>query len=172
MPETVPAPPEGMITLTHGSDAREMRQRGSSIRGVPQPIDGVLVYVEGGWHPVTGFGPSFRRTMVVYYAGSKLPGRTHEGHYTQRVAPERVAVRPELIPQVLAIRANVERSTQEAAARAEQIREERDRLRAERAAQTPTAFRIQVQEELIDGLREQLARAEAHLAELRAEAGE
>jgi hypothetical protein len=100
---TIPAPPEGFITLDTGSAVGEL-PRPTRIRGVAQPMHGVLVWAEGAWKPVVGFRKRFTRSVEVYYAESSKRTASPEGQFMQRLAPERIAVRPELIPQHLHFR--------------------------------------------------------------------
>lgn len=185
MPERIPTPPEGYVTLDHGQPVREL-PRPQSIRGVHQPIPGVLVWAEGEWKPVVGFRGAYRRTVIVDYLGSKVPGAMGgvdgRGQYMQRLATERIAVRPELVPVWMHSRQRdaearergaaieAERAATKAAAAAERAAREA----AREAAMTPEQRLTQVRRELAVGRelavesRAEVERAQQRLADIEA----
>lgn len=189
MPEKVPAPPEGYMTIHTGGALHELPSSGPfrvADRGDMRhrtPIDGVLVYAEGDWRPVTGFRARFRRSVDLDYTDSPLADAQTHRTYQQRVVAERVAVRPDVIPQwigmqerLAADQGRAEQRRREEAERQEQAvaRRQADK-EAERAARlaamTPESRReallaeIDRAEFMVEFSREEAARVAADLAE-------
>lgn len=191
-PPYIPTPPEGYLALAGTSEKRhiEDRNRPPSIRGVRQPLRGVLVYAEREWKPVLGFRGTHGSKIDVGYTESKAPGATGEGVYMQRLPAERIAVDPIAHPKLAAAREDearraaeraefeAGRAEREAALREERARvraEERERARAAEAARTAAMDpherlahvrrRLAVAQEMVLGRRETVEQAQQSLAE-------
>lgn len=186
MPEPfVPTPPEGYVALAHTAEKAQIedRNRPPSVRGVRQPLRGVLVYAEREWKPVVDFRGIHGRKIDVDYAESKAPGATHEGVYMQRLPAERIAIDPIAHPKVVEYR---EHAAQQAAAHAARLAEyeagraERDaaraearaEVRAEEAAERAAKLAALPPQQRLAVVRRQLAKVQALVESRREQAAE
>lgn len=140
MPENIPSPPEGYMTIHTGSALAELpssgpfRLRDDADMRHRTPIDGVLVYAEGDWRPVTGFRARFRRSVDLDYTDSPLADAQTHRTYQQRVVAERVAVRPDVIPQWIGMHERMAADQAQAEQRRREEAERQEQAMARRAA--------------------------------------
>ena len=166
----VPTPPEGWLALTSPHEARDIdeRNRDKSARiSERHPINGVLVYVERDWHPVSSIGARHGAKIDVRYTGSKLPGAL-DGGYQQRVPAERIAVDPAVQTRIPELREHqarqqAEQEQRQAEYEAGRAQREADRravreeYRAEKAAREAARIAAMDPHERLALVRRQLA---------------